>query len=77
MEALRELTAEIRGAAEAALAPSKQAWLYERAVTEQESAARMAGEGLVPRAAEQYILAAFLFEKAKEVSLESAQAGRS
>ena len=77
LEALRELTAEIRGAAEAALAPSKQAWLYERAVTEQESAARMAGEGLVPRAAEQYILAAFLFEKAKEVSLESAQAGRS
>ena len=36
----------------------------------------MAKDGLVPQAAEQYILAAFLYEKAKEVSLESAQAGR-
>jgi serine/threonine protein kinase len=74
---LREMTDEMRKDAEAALAPSKQAWLFERAVTEEESAHQLAEEGLVPRAAEQYILAAFLFEKAQEVSLESAQAGRS
>jgi hypothetical protein len=36
----------------------------------------MARDGLIPQAAEQSILASFLFEKAKEVSLESAQAGR-
>jgi hypothetical protein len=73
---LRELAGTGRKDAEAALAPSKQAWLVERAVTEEEGARQMAKDGLVPQAAEQYILAAFLYEKAKEVSLESAQAGR-
>jgi len=73
---LRELAGTGRKDAEGALAPSKQAWLFERAVTEEEGARQMAKDGLVPQAAEQYILAAFLYEKAKEVSLESAQAGR-
>ena len=73
---LRELAGTVRKDAEAALAPSKQAWLYERAVTEEEGARQMVKDGLVPQAAEQYILAAFLYEKAKDVSLESAQAGR-
>jgi len=77
LAALRDLTTTIREEAEASLAPSKQAWLYERAVTEEESARQMVKDGLVPQAAEQYVLAAFLYEKAKEVSLESAQAGRS
>jgi len=77
LAALRDLTAAIRKEAEASLAPSKQAWLYERAVTEEEGARQMVKDGLVPQAAEQYVLAAFLYEKAKEVSLESAQAGRS
>ncbi len=77
LAALRDLTTTIRKEAEASLAPSKQAWLYERAVTEEESARQMVKDGLVPQAAEQYVLASFLFEKAKEVSLESAQAGRS
>jgi serine/threonine protein kinase len=76
LAALRDLAASIRKDAEAAQAPVKQAWLYERAVTEEGSAREMAQEGLIPQAAEQYILAAFLYEKAKEVSLESAQAGR-
>ncbi len=76
LSALRELAGTIRKDAEAARAPSKQAWLYERATTEEEGARQMAQDGLVPQAAEQYILAAFLYEKAKEVSLESAQAGR-
>ncbi len=76
LAALRDLTGTVRKDAESAEAPSKQAWLFERAKTEEEGARQMAKDGLVPQAAEQYILAAFLYEKAKEVSLESAQAGR-
>jgi tRNA A-37 threonylcarbamoyl transferase component Bud32 len=76
LAALKDLMGTIRGEANAALAPSKQAWLYERAKAEEDSAGQMVKDGLVPQAAEQYVLAAFLYEKAKEVSLESAQAGR-
>jgi tRNA A-37 threonylcarbamoyl transferase component Bud32 len=76
LASLRELAASIRQEAETALAPEKQAWLYERAKTEEDGARQMVKDGLVPQAAEQYILAAFLYEKAKEVALESAQAGR-
>jgi Protein kinase domain len=76
LAALQDLASGIRKDAEAAGAPAKQAWLFERAVTEQASAGQMAQDGLIPQAAEQYVLAAFLYEKAKEVSLESAQAGR-
>jgi serine/threonine protein kinase len=76
LAALRDLAGTVRKDAESAAAPSKQAWLFERAKTEEEGARQMAKDGLVPQAAEQYILAAFLYEKAKEVSLESAQAGR-
>ncbi|MCX6570076.1 MAG: protein kinase [Candidatus Aminicenantes bacterium] len=76
LAALQELTGSIRKDAETALAPSKQAWLFDRAKTEEEGARKLAGDKLIPQAAEQYILSAFLFEKAKEVALESAQAGR-
>lgn len=76
LAALQELTGSIRKEAETALAPSKQAWLFDRAKAEEEGARKMAAEKLVPQAAEQYILSAFLYEKAKEVALESAQAGR-
>jgi serine/threonine protein kinase len=76
LAALKDLASSIRKEAEAALAPSKQAWLYERAKAEEDGARGKAKDGLVPRAAEQYILAGFLYEKAKEVALESAQAGR-
>ncbi len=76
LAALKDLAASIRGEAETALAPSKEAWLYERARAEEDGARQTAKDGLVPRAAEQYILAAFLYEKAKEVALESAQAVR-
>ncbi len=76
LAALKDLTGTIRRAAEAAQAPSKQAWLYDRAKNEEDSARQMDKDGLVPQAAEQYVLAAFLYEKAKEVSLETAQAGR-
>jgi serine/threonine protein kinase len=76
LAALKDMTAGIRKEAEAARAAEKQAWLYERAVAEEAAAAERIKEGLVPQAAEQYILASFLFEKAKDVALESAQAGR-
>jgi serine/threonine protein kinase len=76
LAALKDMTAGIRKEAEAARAAEKQAWLYERAVAEEAAAAERIREGLVPQAAEQYILASFLFEKAKDVALESAQAGR-
>jgi serine/threonine protein kinase len=76
LAALRDLATGLRKDAESAGAPSKQAWLYERAAAEQDGAGQMAKDGLIPQAAEQYILAAFLYEKAKEVSLESDQAGR-
>jgi len=76
LAALQELATSIRREAETALAPEKQAWLYERAKAEEDGARVMAKDNLIPQAAEQYILAAFLYEKAKEVALESAQAGR-
>jgi hypothetical protein len=76
LAALQELTAAIRSDAEAAQAPSKQAWLYERAKGEEDGAREKVKDGLVPQAAEQFVLASFLYEKAKEVALESAQVGR-
>jgi serine/threonine protein kinase len=76
LAALKDMTTGIRKEADAALAPQKQAWLYERAIAEEAAAGERIKEGLVPQAAEQYILASFLFEKAKDVALESAQAGR-
>jgi serine/threonine protein kinase len=76
LAALRSLTAAIRAEADAAQAPAKQAWLYERAKAEEDGAREKGKDGLVPQAAEQYVLAAFLYEKAKEVAAESAGAGR-
>jgi serine/threonine protein kinase len=76
LAALRSLTASIRAEADAAQAPSKQAWLYERAKAEEDGAREKGKDGLVPQAAEQFVLAAFLYEKAKEVAAESAGAGR-
>ncbi|MEN6561881.1 MAG: serine/threonine-protein kinase [Acidobacteriota bacterium] len=76
LAALGELVTGKRREAETAQAQAKQAWLYDRAVSQEQSAGQMVSEGLVPQAAEQYILAAFLYEKAKEVAEESAQAGR-
>ncbi len=76
LAALAEMTASVRKEAEAAQAPSRQAWLYDRAKSEEASAGGMVKDGLMPQAAEQYILASFLYEKAKEVSVETDQAGR-
>jgi hypothetical protein len=76
LAALQELATSIRREAEAALAPTKQAWLFDRAKGEEEGGRQMLKDNLAPQAAERFILAAFLYEKAKEVALESAQAGR-
>ena len=76
LAALQELATSIRREAEAALAPTKQAWLFDRAKGEEEGGRQMLKDNLAPQAAERFILAAFLYEKAKEVALENAQAGR-
>ncbi|HSQ79362.1 MAG TPA: serine/threonine-protein kinase [Candidatus Bathyarchaeia archaeon] len=76
LAALAEMAASVRKDAEAAQAPARQAWLYDRAKAEEDAAGGMVKDGLVPQAAEQYILASFLYEKAKEVSVETDQAGR-
>jgi serine/threonine protein kinase len=76
LEALGVLVASLRKEAEAAQAPSKEAWLFNRAVEDAAGAAEMSRDKHYLQAAERYILAAFLFEKAKDVALESAGAGR-
>ncbi|MFO7734246.1 MAG: serine/threonine-protein kinase [Candidatus Aminicenantes bacterium] len=74
--ALQGLVGSLRQEAVAAQAPSKEAWLFNRAVEDETGAVELAREKNYMRAAERFILAAFLFEKAKEVALESAGAGR-
>ena len=76
LRALQGLVGSLRQEADAAQAPSKEAWLFNRAVEDESGAAELAREKNYMRAAERFILAAFLFEKAKEVALESAGAGR-
>ena len=76
LAALQGLAGSIRKEAEAAQAPAKEAWLFNRAVEDEAGAVEMARDKLYPQAAESFILAAFLFEKAKEVALESAGARR-
>ncbi|MGZ7065831.1 MAG: hypothetical protein ACXVI6_05695, partial [Candidatus Aminicenantales bacterium] len=63
-----------RDEAETARAPVKQAWLYGRAKGDEAAASELAQQKAYPEAAERFIVAAFLYEKAKEVALESAQA---
>ena len=75
LAALRELVGAARAEAEAAQAPAKQGWLYGRANEEEAAAAELSRGKAYPDAAERFILAVFLYEKAREVALESAQAG--
>ena len=51
----------------------KDAWLFNRAEEEESRAQAMARENLYAEAADFNILAAFLYEKARDVALESAQ----
>jgi serine/threonine protein kinase len=74
LSALQGLVNSARGEAEAAQAPAKEAWLYNRAKEDEAGAAGLFQQKAYPEAAERFILAAFLYEKAKEVAVESAQA---
>ena len=74
LAALQGLVRTARDESEAAQAPAKQAWLYGRAKGDEASASELAQQKAYPEAAERFIVAAFLYEKAKEVALESAQA---
>ncbi|HYA48945.1 MAG TPA: serine/threonine-protein kinase, partial [Burkholderiales bacterium] len=72
--ALQGLAKTSGAEAEAAQAPAKQSWLFGRARDEETQAGALARSKSYPEAAERYILAAFLYEKARDVALESAQA---
>jgi len=74
LSALQGLVVSARGEAEAAQAPAKEAWLYGKAKSEEAEAGGLARQKAYPEAAERFILAAFLYEKAKDVALESTQA---
>ena len=74
LAALQGLVGAARIEADAAQAPVKQSWLYGRAKEEETAARGLAGGKSYPEAAERFILAAFLYEKARDVALESAQA---
>ena len=74
LSALQGLVKSARDEAEAARAPVKEAWLYGRAKGDEAAASELAQQKAYPEAAERFIVAAFLYEKAKEVALESAQA---
>ncbi|MGA2532641.1 MAG: protein kinase [Candidatus Aminicenantales bacterium] len=74
LSALQGLVKSARDEAETARAPVKQAWLYGRAKGDEAAASELAQQKAFPEAAERFIVAAFLYEKAKEVALESAQA---
>jgi serine/threonine protein kinase len=74
LSALQGLVKSARGEAEAAQAPAKETWLYGKAKGEEAEAGELARQKAYPEAAERFILAAFLYEKAKDVALESTQA---
>ncbi len=76
LAALGGLVKEARSGAEAAQAAARESWLYGRAKEDETAAADLAKDKAYPFAAERYILAAFLYEKAKEVALENAQAAQ-
>jgi len=75
LAALQGLVGATRTEADAAQAAAKQDWLYGRAREDEAAAAELSRQKSYPDAAERFILAAFLYEKAREVALESAQAG--
>lgn len=77
LQALRKMTADSRNAALHAGAPEKDSWLFARAEEEEKRALDMGREKLYAEAAEFTILAAFLYEKARDVALESAQSPES
>jgi len=76
LSALRGLAGSARGEAEAVQAAAKESWLVARAKGEETEAETLARNKAYPEAAERFILSAFLYEKAKDVALEKAQAAQ-
>ncbi len=69
--ALRGLAKSMRADAEKAEAPARDAWLFARAGEEEARAESLASAKQYPEAAEFYVLAAFLYNKSRDVALES------
>ena len=76
LASLQGLASASRQEAERVRAPDKESWLYALAKEDEAAAAELAADKAYAFAAESYIKATFLYEKAREVSLESAEAGR-
>lgn len=74
LSALQGLASSARAEADAVQAAARESWLYGRAREEETKAGELARSKAYPESAERFILTAFLYEKAKEVALESAQA---
>jgi hypothetical protein len=74
LSALQGLASSARAEADAVQAAARESWLYGRAREEETKAAQLARSKAYPESAERFILTAFLYEKAKDVALESAQA---
>ncbi len=70
---LQGLVTTVRSEAEFAKAPAKESWLYTKAVEEEERAQQSFDNSQYAESAELFILSAFLYEKARDVALESAQ----
>jgi len=68
---LQGLVKDTRKQADAVKPLMKDSWLYERASEEESRAASMSSEGWSAESAEFYVLSAFLYEKAKDVTVES------
>ncbi len=72
---LRGLVGGIRKEAEAVRAAAKDSWLFDRAREEEAMAATYLSGKQYAEAAEFFVLSAFLYEKAKDVSVENAGPG--
>ena len=74
LRALRRLAAARRAAADAVKIQIQDTWLYDRAREQECQADAAFAQKDYGGAAEYFVLAAFLFEKTKEVALDSPQA---
>jgi serine/threonine protein kinase len=72
---LRDLVAKSRLDATARKPLMQDTWLYDRAREEETKASSYLRENRFPEAAEYYVLSAFLYEKARDVTQESPQSG--
>jgi predicted Ser/Thr protein kinase len=72
---LKGFVLDIRNEAEAVKSTSKDSWLYDRAREEETMATTYLTGKQYAEAAEFFVLSAFLYEKAKDLSLESAGPG--